>query len=243
LIWSLKSASARRFRPVAIAAAFVLVLQFVLGGKPYYAGAAFTFLFAGGAVPVEAWIARRGAARARRSSSRRGRLLAMAMLGSFGLSLVVALPVLPAAALSRVPLQKINYDLAETIGWPKLVGLVAHEYDTLPASTRQQTAIVTGNYGEAGAIDRYGATYRLPQAYSGQNNFWLWGPPPAVDRSAVAVNVDPAVLEAEFAHVRKVATFSNGLGVSDDEEGVAIYIVSGLRSSWAKSWQAFRHYD
>ncbi|MGH9296812.1 MAG: hypothetical protein ACRDZP_02405, partial [Acidimicrobiales bacterium] len=104
-------------------------------------------------------------------------------------------------------------------------------------------AILTGNYGEAGAIDRYRAAYGLPQAYSGQNNFWLWVPPPAVDRSAVAVNVDPAVLEAVFAHVRKVATFSNGLGVSDDEEGVAIYIVSGLRSSWAKSWQAFRHYD
>ena len=165
------------------------------------------------------------------------------MLAGAVLAAPVALSVLPARVLHTVPLQKINYDLAETIAWPKEVALVAREYDSLPASQRAQTAILTGNYGEAGAIDRYGSGLALPQAYSGANNFWLWGPPPAGDRSVIAVNVDPALLRREFARVRLVATFRNGLGVSDDEQGAQVFIATGLRSSWAQAWPAFRNYS
>jgi hypothetical protein len=142
-----------------------------------------------------------------------------------------------------VPLQKINYDLAETIAWPKEVALVAREYDSLPGPQRRHTTILTGNYGEAGAIDRYGPGHGLPQVYSGANNFWLWGPPPAADSAAIAVNLDPAFLRREFAQVRLVATFWNGLGVNDDEQGIQVYLATGLKSSWAQAWPTFRDYS
>jgi hypothetical protein len=142
-----------------------------------------------------------------------------------------------------VPLQKINYDLAESIGWPQQVALVAREYRALPAAERARTTILTGNYGEAGALARYGPADGLPTAYSGHNNFWLWGPPPAADTGAIAVNVDPALLRREFAHVRQVATFGNGLGVDDDEQGVPVYLATGLKTSWATAWPAFRNYS
>jgi hypothetical protein len=239
-IWSLRSAAARRFRPVAIACVIVIVLQFVLGGKAYYPGAAFTFLFAAGCVPLEHWLAtRRPLARGIRPAV----LAAAAMLAGAAVSAPVALPVLPARVLHTVPVQKINYDLGEEIAWPKLVALVAHEYDSLPGPQRRQTTILTGNYGEAGAIDRYGPGFSLPEPYCGGNNFWLWGPPPAADSAAIAVNMDPAFLRREFAHVRLAATFWNGLGVSDDEQGVQIFIATGLKSSWAQSWPAFRNYS
>ena len=77
------------------------------------------------------------------------------------------------------PLQKINYDLGETISWPRQVALVGRLYGALPAPERARTMILTGNYGEAGAIERYGPRSGVPTAYSGANNFWLWGPPPA----------------------------------------------------------------
>jgi Dolichyl-phosphate-mannose-protein mannosyltransferase len=249
-IWSLRSAAARRFRPVAIGCVAVIVLQFVLGGKAYYSGGAYTFLLAAGCVPLERWLmARRPQARrlqARRLQARRlGPAVAFgaAMLAGAVIAAPVALSVLPARTLHTVPLQKINYDLAETIAWPKLAALVAREYDSLPGPQRQQTTILAGNYGEAGAIDRYGPGLALPQAYSGANNFWLWGPPPAADRSAIAVNVDPALLRREFSQVRLVATFWNGLGVSDDEQGVQVFLATGLRSSWAQAWPAFRDYS
>jgi len=57
------------------------------------------------------------------------------------------------------------------------------------------------------------------------------------------VNVDPRLLHREFVHVRQVATFWNGLGVSDDEQGATIFVATGLRSSWAQAWPAFRDYS
>jgi hypothetical protein len=56
------------------------------------------------------------------------------------------------------------------------------------------------------------------------------------------VNVDPALLRRAFAHVRLLATFWNGLGV-DDEQGTQVFIATGLRSSWAQAWTAFRNYS
>ena len=237
LIWCLRSERARAYRPAALACAIAIVVQFAAGGKPYYSGGAYSFLLAAGCVPLEQWLARRG---------HRGytapALTAAAMIVSAAIIAPVALPVLPAKALHTVPLQKINYDLAESIAWPKQVALIAREYHALPVAERGQTTILAGNYGEAGAIDRYGPGLGLPQGYSGANSFWLWGPPPATASNAIAVNVDPKLLRAYFHHIRLVATFWNGLGVSDDEQGTQIFVATGLKAPWSRVWPAFRDY-
>jgi len=210
------------------------VVFFVAGGKPYYAGGIFTFLFAAGAVPTERWLARRRL---------RPVLAAGALVLTTAVAATITLPVLPARVLATVPLQKINYDLAETIAWPREVALVAREFHALPPGQRASTTILAGNYGEAGAIDRYGPGDGLPPAFSGANNFWYWGPPPARDRSAIAINVDPALLRRLFTTVRLVAVFHNGLGVSDDEQGAVIYRATGLRTSWAQAWPLLRDFS
>ncbi len=234
-VWSLRSPQARRFRPVAIASALLLVLIFVLGGKPYYVGALFTFLFAAGSVPLGRWLER-----GRRRLRWAGAGVAIGLCAA--LNLLYALPVLPARNLPA-SVQTINYTLVESVSWPKLVALVAREYHALPRAERGHTALLASNYGEAGAIDRYGPGFGLPQAYSGHNSFWFWGPPPAADTTVIAVNIDPSLLHREFARVRAVATFWNGLGLNDQEQGVRIYVASGLKSGWAAAWPAFRHYD
>ena len=236
VVWSLRSPAARPFRPVALASVIVIVLQFALGGKAYYPGAVYTFLFAAGSVPIGRWLAAR--------TSRAARAWPFAVILAAGaVGLPVSLPVLPARVLHTVPLQKINYDLGETIGWAQQVALVAREYGALPAAERSRTTILTGNYGEGGAAGRYGPGLGLPAVYSGANNFWLWGPPPAADTAALAVNVDPVLLRREFTHVRMIATFRNGLGVDDDEQGVPVYLATGLKASWARAWPAFRDYS
>ncbi len=57
LIWSLRSPAGRRFRPIAIGCAITIAAQFVLGGKAYYSGGAYTFLLAAGCGPAERWLA------------------------------------------------------------------------------------------------------------------------------------------------------------------------------------------
>jgi len=234
--WGLRRS--RTYRPLTIACIVAIALQFVLGGKPYYSGAAYTFLLAAGCVPLERWLA---ALKPRRISPTG--LVAGAMLVSGAIVLPAALPVLPARVLHAVPLQKINYDLAESIAWTKQVGLIASEYRALPAQQRRHTTILAGNYGEAGALDRYGAGFGLPREYSGANTFWFWGPPPAGDSSAIAVNPDPAMLRRYFTSVRLVATFWNGLGVTDDEQGTQIFLATGLKAPWSRIWTAFRDFS
>jgi hypothetical protein len=225
IAWALRDA---RLRVVAVAAVAVIVVLFVLGGKGYYPGGIYTFCFAAGATAL-------GDAPLRR------RVINYVVAAA--VSTVIALPVLPAAALARFPVQKVNYDLGEEIGWPSEVALVARTYDSLPASQRAVATVLAGNYGEAGAVDRYGAALGLPQAYSGHNNYWLWGPPPARDTAAVVIGASPALLRRWFSSVRVSAVYRNGLGVSDDEEGVLICVATGLRAPWSTVWPALRNYS
>jgi 4-amino-4-deoxy-L-arabinose transferase-like glycosyltransferase len=223
--WALRDA---RLRVVGIAAVTVIVVQFVLGGKGYYPGGVYTFCFAAGATAL---------------GDPPLRQRAIKYVVAAAVSSVIALPVLPAAALARFPVQKVNYDLGEEIGWPSEVALVARTYDSLPASERAVATVLAGNYGEAGAVDRYGAALGLPQVYSADNNFWLWGPPPARDTAAVVIGAPPTLLRRWFSSVRVAAVHRNGLGVSDDEEGVVICVATGLRAPWSTVWPAIRNYS
>jgi hypothetical protein len=51
------------------------------------------------------------------------------------------------------------------------------------------------------------------------------------------------VLRATFASVREVAVYTNGLGIRNQEEDTPVYVATGLRTTWAAAWPAFRHYD
>jgi hypothetical protein len=227
IAWALRDA---RLRVVGIAAVTVIVAQFALGGKPYYPGGIYTFCFAAGATALVG-----------RPWGRR----AVTYVVAAAVSAVLSLPVLPAAALARFPVQKINYDLGEEIGWPSQVALIARVYDALPAAERSTATVIAGNYGEAGALDRYGPALGLPPVYSGDNDYWLWGPPPSRDTAAVVVANGSAsgLLHRWFSSVRVAAVYRNGLGVSDDEEGAVVYVASGLRAPWTTVWPSFRNYS
>ncbi|HKV57954.1 MAG TPA: glycosyltransferase family 39 protein, partial [Ktedonobacteraceae bacterium] len=66
--------------------------------------------------------------------------------------------------------------LADRFGWDTMTATVARVYHSLSPDEQAQACIFTENYGEAGAIDFYGSQYHLPQAISGHNTYYLWGP-------------------------------------------------------------------
>ncbi len=109
-------------------------------------------------------------------------------------SVLVTLPVVPLGALCRTPIVSVNYDTGETIGWPAYVQEIAGVFHQLPAGQQATAAIVTSNYGEAGAIDRYGPPFGLRRAFSGHNGYWYWGPPPVTADITVAVGFARDVL-------------------------------------------------
>ena len=166
------------------------------------------------------------------------------MVGGLGLSLLVnavlMLPVLPVRALAVTPIIDINYDAGETVGWPAFVATVADAYAALPPADRARTMIVTSNYGEAGAIDRYGPDLGLPNAYSGHNAYFDWGPPPDTGGPVLLVGFDEAFVRTAFGDLPQVATLNNGVGVDNDEQGEPVWVGRDLRGPGAEVWPTFR---
>jgi hypothetical protein len=237
----------RRPFGIAYVAGFVFLLL-LIPDRPYYVAGLYPLLLAAGVIVAEEVIAgarrflRRGVPRQRlvwRSRRRAiGFVLAMGLV-----SLPLALPVLPTSALATVPLQNVNYNLGEVVGWPQFARTIAGVVQSLPSSEQQSVVLFTGNYGEAGAIDRFGPALGLPQAYSGHNNYWWWGPPRQTGGVTVAVGFDRGYLSRFFSHVTQAATIDNGLGVENDEQGEVVWVCSGRRASWSALWPRLRHYD
>ncbi len=206
----------------------MIALQFVLGGKAYYPGAAFTFLLAAGCVPLERRLAAR-TPRARRA--RQPRLAGPGHARGPGR----ARPCWPARCWPRrwrcpscrpARCTPCRCRRSTTTSARRSPGRSWWRWS--PGSTtpcrprsggrpRSWPATTARRERSTATVPRDG----LPQVYSGANNFWLWGPPPAADSAAIAVNVDLALLRREFAHVRQVATFWNGLGVRRRRAGSA----------------------
>jgi 4-amino-4-deoxy-L-arabinose transferase-like glycosyltransferase len=220
----------RDFRFLAVAWAVLVVLFAVTGGKPYYLAGMFPALLAAGAIETDAWLAR-GSRRLRRT------LLVAAIGLSAAVSATIALPILPESSLG--PVIAVNGDVGETIGWPALVKTVAHVY----RESRPAPVIFTSNYGEAGAIDRFGGAFGLPHAYSGHNGFSEWGPPPDTLAPVLVVGLSSAQLRRQFRGCRVTDRIGNPAGVDNQERGEAIDLCSGPRASWSQIWRALRHFS
>jgi hypothetical protein len=202
----------------------------ISGGKVYYLAGIYPVLLAAGAEPTLRWL-RRGRRRLRRIA------LALALVLSALSSVAIALPVAPLHDLHKT---SFEYDIGETVAWPTYVREIATAWNRLPASVRAHAAILTSNYGEAGAVDRYRPGLGLPTAYSGHMGFWYWGPPPASATSVLGVGFDPGYLQRFFATVRLVSRLNNHLQVNNDEQHAPLWFASGLRESWHQIWPKFK---
>jgi len=179
---------------------------------------------------LDAWLDR-GSSRARVA------WLGAAVLLSGVVSVVLALPVLPASDAG--PVIAANGDVGETIGWPQFVRTVAAVYHRAGGPA----VIFTSNYGEAGALDRFGPSSGLPPAYSGHNAFASWGPPPDHPTSVVVVGLDSRELVSQFTGCRLETRVDNAAGIDNDERGTTIELCSGTKRPWSKMWSQLRHLD
>jgi hypothetical protein len=109
-------------------------------------------------------------------------------------------------------------------------------------SQQASTVVLGSNYGEGGAVDRYGAAYGLPSAYAVQNAFWLWGPPPATTQQVVAIGFDRDQLAPYFSSVRLATRLNNHLGVDDDEQDAPVWVCAGPRQRWTTIWDRLKDY-
>lgn len=131
----------------------------------------------------------------------------------------------------------MNGDVGETIGWPQLARTVAG----VDRQARGRAVVFTSNYGEAGALDRFGPALGLPHAYSGHNALAEWGPPPDRAGPVVVVGLGTSELHRHFAGCRLATRVGNSADVDNDERGTPIDLCSGTRRPWSQIWSSLRH--
>jgi Dolichyl-phosphate-mannose-protein mannosyltransferase len=231
LVRLLRDPAVYRLRFLAWTYLLLAVVFMATGGKAYYLAGLLPVLIAAGAGPVAAWLDR-GRPRIRRTVT--GIVIALSLLAG----LLIALPVLPASDAG--PIVAMNPDVGETIGWPELVRTVAQVAGRVPAGSGP-LVILTSNYGEAGAVDRYGPALGLPPAYSGQNAFGGWGPPPDRRGPVIAIGFRPSSIETRLNGCRVAAHVENAAGIDNDERGQAVLICSGPVQPWSLEWRSLRH--
>lgn len=235
-LWRLlRHPDARPYRFLGWAYLLVLALVVVTGGREYYPGGAYPALLGAGAIAAVNW------ARTRLRTA----LLAALIVVNTVVTVGLGLPIYPARVFPDTPQAGINYDAGETIGWQELTATVAGVWRGLPESEQATAVILAGNYGQAGAIDKYGDRYGLPDPYSGHLAFWRWGPPPDSATGPVVLIGDGTARELApyCGSTTVVARHDNGYGVDNDEQGVPISLCRDLQRPWSAIWPGLRHLD
>lgn len=218
-------------RPLALAYPALCILVLLGGGKPYYPLPLLLAVTAAGCEPV--------VHRARRS----WRTLTPFLLLAAATSALAALPVLPVSAVAVT--NAIDVDQGEQVGWPQFTRATAAAWTAIPAAQRAHAVLLTSNYGEAGALARYGPAYGLPIAYSGHMSLYDWGPP-ADNHDGPVLLVEQADgqhrLERPFTNCHTVGRIDNGHGISNQEQYAEVVLCEGMHQRWSVLWPSLRQY-
>jgi hypothetical protein len=217
-----------------LAVAFGVLVAFTLGSgaQPHYPVHLLVVVYAAGCVPVSRWLATRA----------RWRWVAVAGLAAnAALAAVLALPVVPADRLGATPLPAVGPLVGDQVGWPAYVEQVSRAWRTTPRGAR--TAVITSNYGEAGAVARFGPALGLPAPFSGHNALHDAGRPPDDVDTVVLVGHQGERVADLFDACRVVDRLDNGLGVDNEEQGAPVTVCTGPVAGWSTLWPRFRHLD
>lgn len=224
----------RAIRFLAAALPVLLVLTFAMGTQPYYPLPLVSALFAIGCVPTTRWL-----------QGRRWRAVTVvaAVAVNAVVSAVIALPLLPVGVLGSTPVPGINTAAADTVGWPRYADRVAAAYRGLTPTDRAHATVVASNYGEAGALTRYGPAGGLPHIYSAHNQLYFQGRPPDSASIAVVVGGEAARAGRLFASCRTVGHLNNNVDVDNEEQDQPIAVCADPVGGWSAVWPMLRHQD
>ncbi len=229
----------KRYRLLSWLYVIAFALYFFGKGRGYYLAPAYPMLFAGGSVLWGRWIASLSTVWLR--VVRGVTFTALASGGVFASAFII--PLNPVISSNNFALRN-NGDFREEIGWTDLVAAVAQIRDSLPPEERTHMGILTGNYGETGAINFFGPAYGLPQAISGTNTAWYRGygnPPPQV---LIVIGRSREQVERDFESCRLAGHNGNPYGIKNEESSYHpdIFVCGAPKEPWPEFWVGYQAY-
>jgi hypothetical protein len=238
-----------RYRVIGWAFLTVVITFMVLHGKNYYSTPIYPVMLAAGAVALERWLPR--------PNLRRIGWAYAAVIVACGVWLMpITVPVLSVDAYLRyqnklpfkVPKSEHSHEraalpqvYADQFGWTEIVSAVAEAWKRVPESDRADCAIFGQDYGVAGAIDFLGPKYGLPNAISGHQNYWIWGPRGYSGNCMVVIGDRESRLRELFEDVQYVTTSAPNPYALETE--LSVFICRRAKfGSLEKVWPALKNW-
>jgi len=212
----------------------VVLLTFIGGTQPHYPTGLLVVLLAAGMVPTGELVSR---------SPAWFRVVVLAAAVNALVSMLIGLPLIPVGYVGSTPVPAISLPVADQVGWPQYVNQVARVWSRISPSRRHHAAIITSNYGEAGAIARFGPERQLPRPFSGQNSLYDEGPPPRRTTTVVFVGGQLPFARHLFQRCSVEGRLDNHVGVDNEEQGMPVAVCSGPRHPWRILWRRLHHLD
>ncbi|HJQ31818.1 MAG TPA: glycosyltransferase family 39 protein [Pyrinomonadaceae bacterium] len=254
LCFYLFTRAGRNFRALGWAYVVMFVLMIVLRAKVYYLLPVYPVLFAPGGVWFESLFARLAE---RRSLWRLLRPASVALLVLGGaVTAPLALPVLPvetfiryqralgleAPRTEKLRLAELPQHYADMFGWEEMTRAVASVYNSLPPDERGRCAVFARNYGEAGAIDFFGARYGLPKAIGKHQNYFLWGPRDYTGECVITVGERETDVRKSFDEVELAATITHPYAIPH-ENNLPVYVCRKPKRPLKEIWPEVKCYS
>ena len=211
LVELLRDRDAKGWRVLGITWAVILICMLTMHGRMYYPAPAYPMLFAAGGVAFDRWLSRMESGLWLKPA-----WVVLLVVTGIVLAPFAYFPMLTAdhyIAYSRFwhfeppriethrmgPLPQIY---ADQFGWKEMAQVVADAYHKLPPEERKSCAIFGQNYGQAGAIDFFGAKLGLPNAISGHQNYYYWGPGAYTGECMIVMGDNQERLQELFGDVK-----------------------------------------
>jgi hypothetical protein len=202
--------------------------------KGEYIAAAYQFLFAGGAVMIEAW------------SNKRSWLKYTVAIPVIVFGILIApfaRPLLPVNkfleyqnAIGLKPPSNEGHETempqfySDMFGWEDLAKNVSKVYLSIPEAERVKTIVFCSNYGKAGAIEYFSKKYSLPKVVCPHNSYWYWWPDTQKYTTVIIIGGD---LEEHLEALEEVyeAGYHQAKYAMPYENNLSIFIGSGFKRS------------
>jgi Dolichyl-phosphate-mannose-protein mannosyltransferase len=235
----------QRFRPYRFLAYTYLIFLAVmmrLHGKDYYLAPIYPMLFAAGGVYWETLIATR-------PLLWWTKYVVPALICVLG---VIAIPLnVPILAPDKIVpyMEALGIEISRTethdsgllpqhfgdeFGWEEMVAGTAQVYNSLSPQERAKAGILAGTYGDAGAIDFFGARYGLPKSISPHQNYYYWGPREYTGEILILLHYELADAQRGCQSVQIGPLLNNPYAMQ--EEHYTILVCRGSKLPLAEAW-------
>ena len=181
--------------------------------------------------------------------------LPVLIIGFAMVALPFVLPVLPVESFLRYqemtgikpPKSEVAHEgilpqvYGDQFGWQEMVAKVAEVYTSLSPDEREKAAIYADNYGEAGAIDFFGAQYGLPKAISGHQSYFLWGHRGFSGEVLIILGAKKEDAEKNCESVEEKTEANHPYSMA--EEKYKILVCRRTKKPLPEIWQSLKHWN